>query len=148
MNQLTNQVKQNLEYYTLWTDVKVHEINDYHIVNYNNNSNSANNSSCENSTSPNNPAHTQPPESNIEILCGYPPRKLSSVDEDHLQEWVIPILVSLQESLSVKQINHWFSQIALLTGKRPKRVTVGLVNDDSTVVYYFIHDGIVTPVQN
>lgn len=29
-----------------------------------------------------------------------------------------------------------------------KRLTMGVVSDDSTVVYYVVHDGIVKPKQN
>lgn len=90
----------------------------------------------------------QPSDDKTEILSGYPPHKLSSVDENHLLEWVIPLVANSQAELSVKTINGWFKQILLLSGSRPKRVTVGLVNDDSTVVYYFIHDGLIKPVQN
>ncbi len=34
------------------------------------------------------------------------------------------------------------------TSKRGKRVLLATIQDDSTIVYYFIHDGIVKPRQN
>lgn len=84
---------------------------------------------------------------NTAILSGLPPAKLDSTDAANTREWVIPKLVSLKE-LPLEEINVWFEQLALLSGSRPKRVTVGLVNDDATIVYYFVHDGIVKPRKN
>jgi len=34
------------------------------------------------------------------------------------------------------------------TTKRHKRILLAIVDDDSTVAYYFLHDGLVKPRQN
>lgn len=81
------------------------------------------------------------------LISGYPPKKLDLVDSDHQLEWIIPKLKS-QDDVKVRDINSWFEQIHSISNVRPQRVTVALVDDDSTIVYYFIHDGIVKPRQN
>lgn len=87
----------------------------------------------------------------LEILSGIPPSKLDSNDIENQREWIIPKLMSHKANLTLKEINSWFVSISNLVesnNSRPKRVTIGLVNDDGTVVYYFIHDGVVKPRQN
>lgn len=133
MSELTLQVKQNLQYYTLWTDVTVHQMSLAQPLDQ----------ALTQST-----PQTQNLTEQLEIISGYPPQKLTSADKDHSLEWVIPIFVNSQANITVKNINYWFQKIKGLTGIRPVRVTVALVNVDSTVVYYFVHDGLVKPVQN
>ena len=53
-----------------------------------------------------------------------------------------------QLKLSVKEINQWFKIIKTTIGYRPKRIIIAIINDDGTIVYYFIHDGITKPRQN
>ncbi|CUM63082.1 uncharacterized protein PRCAT00000647001 [Priceomyces carsonii] len=82
------------------------------------------------------------------ILSGRPPTKLVALDNVDV-EWVIPRLITHNRDLDVGTISSWFDRIATLPHqKRPQRITLGLLNDDGTVVYYFIHDGIVKPRQN
>lgn len=81
------------------------------------------------------------------ILTGFPPSKLDSSDEDNVKEWVVPTSMVSNSELSLSEIDGWFEAIALVES-RPKRVTIAMVNDDGTVVYYFIHDGVVKPRQN
>lgn len=83
------------------------------------------------------------------FLLGKPTSKLDAEDDDDLEEWVIPRGVRESGSLKVCEIEFWFKSISMIMqGVRPKRITIGLVNDDSTIVYYFIHDGITQPRQN
>ncbi|CAK7896196.1 tRNA-splicing endonuclease subunit Sen15p [[Candida] anglica] len=81
-----------------------------------------------------------------EILTGFPPAKLIQDDPESLEEWVIPKLMA-DKNMPLTEIESWFKSITNIS-HRPKRITVGLVNDDSTVVYYFIHDGMVKPRKN
>lgn len=81
------------------------------------------------------------------ILSGVPPSKLDLSDEDNAREWIIPSSIALKPELSLEEIEGWFEAIRKLN-ERPKRVTIAMVNDDGTVVYYFIHDGVVKPRQN
>ncbi|RCK60745.1 tRNA-splicing endonuclease subunit SEN15 [Candida viswanathii] len=81
-------------------------------------------------------------------LSGHPREKLVSTDPDEIRkEWIVPRLLK-DEKLSVQEINEWFETIEKDEGARPARLIIGIINDDGTVVYYFIHDGIVKPRQN
>ncbi|KAI5966436.1 SEN15 [Candida pseudojiufengensis] len=45
-------------------------------------------------------------------------------------------------------ITKW-DNLKYINGKgRPNRITIALINDDGTIVYYFIYDGITKPRQN
>lgn len=83
----------------------------------------------------------------LNVLSGVPPLKLDLDDPDEMREWVIPKSMD-DKQLRLTEIESWFARIAQEATLRPKRVTIGLVNDDGTIVYYFIHDGIVKPRQN
>lgn len=83
----------------------------------------------------------------LNVLSGVPPLKLDFDDHDEMREWVIPKSMN-DKQLQLTEIESWFARIAEEATLRPKRVTIGLVNDDGTIVYYFIHDGIVEPRQN
>ncbi|ABN67814.2 predicted protein [Scheffersomyces stipitis CBS 6054] len=84
----------------------------------------------------------------VTFVSGIPPSKLSSSDSKNQKEWVVPRSLIQNSSISVSEIANWFSAIARLDQQRPRRVTIGIVNDDGTIVYYFIHDGVVEPRQN
>lgn len=116
---LADQVKSNLIHHNLWSSVESHE-----ILNYDDNK--------------------------MIILRGKPPAKLEAGDADNSTEWVIPKLMVSKQDLNIAEIDNWFAQISHILDPRvrPPRITIGLVNDDATVVYYFIHDGIVKPRQN
>lgn len=81
------------------------------------------------------------------FVSGLPPAKLDARDEDNRREWVVP-RSNQQPQLSVREIDQWFVKVAEESGTRPERIAVGILNDDGTVVYYFIHDGVVVPPQN
>lgn len=109
MNTL-HQVKQNLLFYTLWTEV--HEISL--------------------------PGGT--------VLSGKPHNKLLGDDMEQGLEIVLPARIG--EEVTPKRLNTIFNDMQQAQGTRPKRLIIGIVNDDSTVVYYFIHDGLVKPKKN
>lgn len=115
---LAEQVKNNLVHYNLWSGVDVHEIDNYDG-------------------------------SKVLIMSGKPPADFDS-ENTGCNEWVIPKVMENRQDMCIEEIDNWFVQILKITDdkERPKRVTIGLVNDDATVVYYFIHDGIVKPRQN
>ncbi|EEQ42781.1 conserved hypothetical protein [Candida albicans WO-1] len=81
--------------------------------------------------------------------------ELSKTETDLDLEWIIPRRLIYnssqtqdQSKLSVKEINQWFKIIKTTIGYRPKRIIIAIINDDGTIVYYFIHDGITKPRQN
>lgn len=82
----------------------------------------------------------------VPLLSGTPPKKLHELDAADQVEWVVPITME-QQLCSMDDIELWFAAVAELAG-RPKRLSLGLLNDDGTVVYYFVHDGVVKPRQN
>lgn len=58
------------------------------------------------------------------------------------RQWVVP--VDLAGPLEPSLIDRWFSGIAAILG-RPNKLLVAIVGDDSSVVYYNVHDGVATP---
>ncbi|TVY54212.1 putative tRNA-splicing endonuclease subunit tsp-1, partial [Lachnellula suecica] len=89
-----------------------------------------------------------------------------SIKHEPEREWVLPS--QIQESFSLAKFAAVFDALSTVPpggdeeeeeeernvgwkwqGKnRQKRLLLGTVHDDSTVVYYIIHDGIVKPRQN
>ncbi|KAI9653728.1 MAG: hypothetical protein M1821_006922 [Bathelium mastoideum] len=114
------------------------------------------------------------PDEQIELLKkeskreadGSAPKKVSSSE----REWVLP--THLREKWSLKKFAEIFDRIGLVPDdpddqpqcqssdpkptaptfvnkwRTTKRVLLATVDDDSTIVYYIVHDGIVKPRQN
>lgn len=64
-------------------------------------------------------------------------------------EWVLS--TSLHETTSLDFLSSVFDSMdepEHLAEGRAKRLLLAVRHDDSTVVYYFVHDGIVKPRQN
>jgi tRNA-splicing endonuclease subunit Sen15, fungi type len=96
------------------------------------------------------------------LISGLPPRRLYLHPDDQIEmikahsvqttkepivEWVLP--THLEEKFSVKSFAEIFDAMEMpATLDRPKRLLLATIHDDSTIVYYFIHDGIVKPRQN
>lgn len=81
------------------------------------------------------------------------------VDVEPELEWILP--TRLNEKWSLRRLAEVFDAITSVPPsttteqERPenpwrttKRVLLGTVDSDSTVVYYFVHDGVVKPRQN
>lgn len=68
--------------------------------------------------------------------------------KDDLKEWVLPILKSTQ--LTIEKIDLIFENIKSASdlNQRPKRILLGIIDDDSSIVYYTIHDGVTKPRQS
>lgn len=79
------------------------------------------------------------------LLCGYPPYKLDEQDGANEKEWVVPC--SMDADVTLDTVEEWF-KCAAANGPRPRRLTLALANDDGSVVYYFVHDGVARPRQN
>lgn len=76
------------------------------------------------------------------VIKGVPPKELPGGETD-TAEWILPIDISTKITLC--HLDEAFSGIKSLCSTRPKRILIAIVNTDGTVVYYFIHDGIVKP---
>lgn len=104
------------------------------------------------------------PDEQVERLRAEDSSSLEASQEPEY-EWVVPVHVT--ENMTLSKFAVIFDSIDVLpkqidsqnrrvghTGKdwrgldRVKRILVAVVHDDSTVSYYFMHDGIVKPRQN
>lgn len=113
--------------------------------------------------------HAFAPESKIPLprplISGLPPRRIYIHPDDQIEmiknntmnaatqtpevEWVLS--TSLNETISLEFLSSIFDAMdrpAGLPAGRSKRLLLAVRHDDSTVVYYFVHDGIVKPRQN
>ncbi|KAH7313255.1 Sen15 protein-domain-containing protein [Stachybotrys elegans] len=100
------------------------------------------------------------------LICGLPPRRLYIHPDDQIAalnqeqrglisseqalqvpepEWVLPI--HLTEKWSLADFAMVFDSVPS-TQPRGKRILLGILHNDSTVVYYFMHEGMVKPRQN
>lgn len=81
------------------------------------------------------------------VLSGVPKNQLLGDEmEESRTEIVLPTV--LNEPVSPSRLNKVFQGLQELHGSRPKRIILGIVNDDSTVVYYIVHDGLAKPKKN
>jgi tRNA-splicing endonuclease subunit Sen15 len=97
------------------------------------------------------------------LIRGLPPRRLYTHPDDQIAslnherqtgerlfqepelEWVLP--VRLAENWTLARFAAVFDSIPK-HGPRGKRVVLATVHNDSTVVYYLMHEGVVKPRQN
>lgn len=101
------------------------------------------------------------------LISGLPPRRLYLHPDDQIEmlkkhrnpdkaipetpevEWVLP--THLAEKWTLRSFAKVFDSMQPQnppSADRPKRVVLATVHDDSTIVYYLMHDGIVKPRQN
>ncbi|KAI2639614.1 tRNA-splicing endonuclease subunit Sen15 [Hypomontagnella submonticulosa] len=102
------------------------------------------------------------------MISGLPPRRLYLHPDDQIEmlkshtnpeqpipetppevEWVLP--AHLAEKWTLRAFADVFDSMPPQTSTAPdrvKRILLATIHDDSTVVYYFMHDGIVKPRQN
>lgn len=98
------------------------------------------------------------------IIKGMPPRRLYIHPDDQIEaliqeratgqpmsqepevEWVLPI--HLTEQWTISRFSAVFDGLPKTEGARGKRLVIATVHNDSTVVYYLMHEGMVKPRQN
>ncbi|KAI5863192.1 tRNA-splicing endonuclease subunit Sen15 [Durotheca rogersii] len=88
------------------------------------------------------------PDDQIEMLKAYPGPE-GRIPETPAVEWVLP--THLAEEWTLRAFASVFDSMpppAETAPGRVKRLLLATVHADSTVVYYFMHDGIVKPRQN
>lgn len=62
-------------------------------------------------------------------------------------EWVVPLHIS--ESTSIATIASLFTSLSNCEdGTKPKHLLMAMVHNDSTVIYYIVHNALVKPRQN
>ncbi|AOA61049.1 tRNA-splicing endonuclease subunit [Komagataella phaffii CBS 7435] len=77
------------------------------------------------------------------VIQGYPKESLTKNTAQDTLEFVYPAHIS--QNLSLSDIEGIFNRIDRLLGVRPKRIVIGVVTDDGSVVYYFAHEGLIKP---
>ncbi|KAK0385710.1 hypothetical protein NLU13_6887 [Sarocladium strictum] len=105
-----------------------------------------------------------PDNSRRPLIKGLPPKRLYIHPDDQIEalikeratgqsichepelEWVLPI--HLAEQWTVAGFATVFDSISKGEGNRGKRLVLATVHNDSTVVYYLMHEGMVKPRQN
>jgi tRNA-splicing endonuclease subunit Sen15, fungi type len=99
------------------------------------------------------------------LISGLPPRRMYIHPDEQIEmiknntmgsaaqtpevEWVLS--TSLNETITLEFLASVFDSMERppnLPESRSKRILLAVRHDDSTVVYYFVHDGIVKPRQN
>ncbi|KAJ1335254.1 tRNA-splicing endonuclease subunit Sen15 [Microdochium nivale] len=101
------------------------------------------------------------------LISGLPPRRLYLNPDDQIQllkkqskadeplpdtpevEWVLATHITDKWTLrSFASVFDSMPASANHSEARPKRLLLSIVHDDSTIVFYLMHDGIVKPRQN
>ncbi|KAK7207223.1 Sen15 protein-domain-containing protein [Myxozyma melibiosi] len=82
------------------------------------------------------------------FVLGRPADRLYATDEydeDGLpvHEWILP--VRTESTWSIQRTVAVFESLEAYTRAPVKRVLMGMYTDDSTVVYYFVHKGLIKP---
>lgn len=125
---LAHRVKLNLDLQHLWTDLSVHRM----------------------------PALS--PESfkfldaeELVFVLGRPTDRLYATDlydADGLpsHEWILP--VRTESNWSIRRWVSVFESLEAFTNESIKRILMAMYTDDSTVVYYFVHNGLIKPRKN
>ncbi|KAI1505496.1 tRNA-splicing endonuclease subunit Sen15 [Biscogniauxia marginata] len=88
------------------------------------------------------------PDDQIEMLRSHRGPK-ARIEETPETEWVLP--THLAEKWTLRSFASVFDSMPSdpsSAPNRPKRIILATIHDDSTIVYYFMHDGIVKPRQN
>lgn len=68
------------------------------------------------------------------------------VNKEPVVEWVLPLL--LIDKWSLSKLASAFDALETIPGGHSKRLVLATVHNDSTVVYYLVHEGMVKPRQN
>jgi tRNA-splicing endonuclease subunit Sen15 len=141
LNRLAVQILHNLQYAHSWTSLTLH------------------------TESPENPGALLP----RPLVSGIPPQRIYIHPDEQIEllktgedggqrkerEWVLP--THLIETWSLSRFAAIFDAIGVVPpdesrghgeGKKHKRLLLATLGNDSTVVYYIVHDGLVKPRQN
>lgn len=83
---------------------------------------------------------------NQKVVCGVPSHKLSNDDETISTEYVYPVLMKQYQSsqFKVRHLKDIFNKLPSAV----RRITLAIVSDDGTIVYYFIYKGLQKPKKN
>jgi tRNA-splicing endonuclease subunit Sen15 len=82
------------------------------------------------------------------VICqGIPPEKLHPDDPSSVQtEYLLP--AATEHKWTIAQFKQVFDGIKQHTGQEPTRIIMAMVTKDSTIVYYFVNNGLITPRKN
>ncbi|KAK9457355.1 Sen15 protein-domain-containing protein [Dipodascopsis uninucleata] len=131
---IANKVKLNLDLHHLWTELELHQ---FPVVDDEKSSD----------------AFPYLDNGEIVLITGRPPDKLYSTDSKDpnddskiLTEWILP--ARKESNWSLRKWAVIFKTIEVYTGVIVNRILMALYTEDSTVVYYFVHKGLIKPRKN
>ncbi|CAL9730242.1 tRNA-splicing endonuclease subunit Sen15p [Monosporozyma unispora] len=83
----------------------------------------------------------------LKLVSGIPPNKLSNDDPEIIKEYILPVNMTQykEEFITLQCLDLVFEN---LCEKDTKRIILGIVNSDGTLVFYFIYKGIHKPKKN
>ncbi len=98
-------------------------------------------------------------EDQITVILGTPPVKTSPSDSSTQSspEWVLPIHANGVWSVSktdnvfrkiTKYLKESGQSMKTLKELRPQKIIMAMINDDGTIVYYIVKDGVAKPRKN
>ncbi|KAK9477120.1 Sen15 protein-domain-containing protein [Lipomyces japonicus] len=138
---LSSRVKQNLDLHHLWTELAVHQI-PLSQHQHQHHDEITQQLSTESSWLTHDKLH---------IISGRPPQRLYGTDVQDANgkfaiEWVLPARTESKWSLS--KWHAVFAAVESFTDQKLDRVLMAMHTEDSTVVYYFVHAGLIKPRKN
>ncbi|KAG5355863.1 tRNA-splicing endonuclease subunit SEN15 [Yarrowia sp. B02] len=81
-----------------------------------------------------------------DLVHGTPPKTLHPDDPEIRSEWLVP--ARSNDDWTIKQWDECFKAAEGVAGKDVDRMLMAIVDNDSTIVYYFVYKGLVKPRKN
>lgn len=81
-----------------------------------------------------------------DLVHGTPPKTLHPDDTEIRSEWLVP--ARSNDDWTIKQWDECFRAAEGVAGKDVDRMLMAIVDNDSTIVYYFVYKGLVKPRKN
>lgn len=81
-----------------------------------------------------------------ELVHGTPPKTIHPDDTEIRSEWLVA--ARSNDDWTLKQWDECFREAESVAGKEVDRMLMAIVDNDSTIVYYFVHKGLVKPRKN
>lgn len=87
--------------------------------------------------------------SNLRVVSGVPPNKLSNDDsgDSIMREYILPVNMTQykEDFITLECLDLIFDQLCV---KDTKRIILGIVNSDGTTIFYFVYKGLHKPKKN
>ncbi|KAH3683330.1 hypothetical protein WICPIJ_005697 [Wickerhamomyces pijperi] len=126
---LVSQVKQNLSFYNLWSDITEIQTTSFTFL----------------QGKPKDPLTVQ---STIDSTTDGISSELTKEQEQGQIPYELVYPIRLDSKLSPRDIHQLFKELEDFKGFKIEKIIAGILNDDSTIVYYNIYNGLVKPRRN